>query len=68
MLQKFDSSYFRGRNPFEEDGAQNYLVIKIILILAEGFTKGLEDTTLYAEKMYPINFTATRKKLQIYSV
>ena len=35
---------------------------KNILILAEGFTQGLEDTTLYAEKMYSVNFTATRKK------
>ena len=35
---------------------------KRILILGEGFTQGLEDTTLYAEKLYPINFTATRKK------
>ena len=25
-LQKFDSSYFRGRSHFEEDGVQNYLV------------------------------------------
>ena len=35
---------------------------KNILILGEGFTQGLEDTTLYAEKMYSINFIATRKK------
>ena len=35
---------------------------KNILILGEEFTQGLEDTTLYAEKMYSINFTATRKK------
>ena len=34
---------------------------KSILILGEGFTQGLEDTTLYGEKMYSINFTATRK-------
>ena len=25
-LQKFDSSYFRGKSHFEEDSAQNYLV------------------------------------------
>ena len=30
-----------------------------ILILDEGFTQRLEDTTLYAEKMYQVNFTAT---------
>ena len=34
---------------------------KNVLILGEGFTQGLEDTTLYAEKMYPINFIAARK-------
>ena len=27
-LQKFDSSYFRGRNRFEEDGVQNYSVFQ----------------------------------------
>ena len=36
---------------------------KNILILGEGFTQGLEDTTLYAEKMYAINVIATRKIL-----
>ena len=34
---------------------------KNILILGQGFTQGLEDTTLYAEKNVLINFTATRK-------
>ena len=27
-LQTFDSSYFRGKNDFEEDGTQNYLVFQ----------------------------------------
>ena len=27
-LKTFDSSYFRGKNYFEEDGAQNYLVFQ----------------------------------------
>ena len=35
---------------------------KGILVLDEGFTQGLEDTKLYAEKTYSINFTATKKK------
>ena len=35
---------------------------KSILILGEGFTQGLEDTTLYPEKIYSINFTATKNK------
>ena len=34
-----------------------------ILILVEGFTQGLEHTAFYTEKMYFVNFTATRKKL-----
>ena len=35
---------------------------KDILILDEGSTQGLDDTTLTAEKNYSINFTATRKE------
>ena len=35
---------------------------KGILILGEGFTHGLEDTTFNAEKMHCVNFTATKKK------
>ena len=27
-LQKFDSSYFRGKNYFDDDGTQNYLVFQ----------------------------------------
>ena len=38
---------------------------KNILILGEGFTQGLEDTTRYAEKIYPTNFIVTRKKFCI---
>ena len=33
-----------------------------ILILRERFTRGLKDSILYAEKMYSINFTKTKKK------
>ena len=29
-LQTFDSSYFRGKSHFEEDGTQNYLVFQPI--------------------------------------
>ena len=36
-----------------------------ILFLGEGFTQGLEDTTLYAEKTYSVNFTATRSKFSL---
>ena len=35
---------------------------KDILILGEGPTQGLDDTTLTAEKKYSINVTETRKK------
>ena len=35
---------------------------KIILILSEGPTQGLYDTTLTAEAKYPNNFTQSRKR------
>ena len=35
---------------------------KDILILDEGPTQGLDDTTLTAEAKYPINFTQSRKR------
>ena len=35
---------------------------KDVLILGEGFIQGLEDITLYGEKMYSVNFTVARKK------
>ena len=35
---------------------------KDILILGEGPTQGLDDTTLTAEAKYPINFTQLRKR------
>ena len=35
---------------------------KYILIIGEGTTPGLDDTTLTAEAKYPINFTQTRKR------
>ena len=35
---------------------------KYILILGEGPTQGLDDTTLTAKKKYLINFTETRRK------
>ena len=35
---------------------------KYILILAEGQTQGLDDTTLTAEVNYPINFTQSKRR------
>ena len=35
---------------------------KDILILDEGLTQGLDDTTLTAEAKYPFNFTQPRKR------
>ena len=35
---------------------------KNILVLGKGFTQGLDDTTVYAEKLYSINFTKTNTK------
>ena len=36
---------------------------KDILILGKGPTQGLGENSLTAEKMYSINFSATKKKL-----
>ena len=36
--------------------------LKDILILGEGSTQGLNDTTFTAEAKYPINFTQSRKR------
>ena len=33
-----------------------------ILVLGEGFTQGIDNTTIYAEKMYSTNFTVAHKK------
>ena len=35
---------------------------KDILILGEGQTQGLDDTTITAEAKYPVNFTQPRKR------
>ena len=40
---------------------------KDILILGEGPTQGLDDTTLTAEAKYPIHFTQPKKKICIKS-
>ena len=40
---------------------------KDILILGEGSTQGLDDTTLTAKAIYPINFTQPRKNICINS-
>ena len=37
---------------------------KYILILGEGATQGLDDTTLTPETKYPINFTRSRKRFE----
>ena len=37
---------------------------KSILIFGEGFTQGLGDTTLYAEKIYQISFTMAQQLAQ----
>ena len=35
---------------------------KDILILGEGLTQGLDESTLIAKAIYPINFTQSRKR------
>ena len=36
---------------------------KNILVLGKDFVQGLENTTIYAEKLYSINFTENNKKI-----
>ena len=63
-LKTFDSSYFRGKSHFEEDGAQNYLVFqpmyiyfKVIVGVGNGShiyywkSKGLSDEEINSIKM-----------------
>ena len=38
---------------------------KDILILGEGTTQGLDDTTLTAEAKYPVNFTQSGKRSEL---
>ena len=55
-LKTFDSSYFRGKNHFEEDGTQNYLVFQPInryfkvtdnkKYISSWESKGLSDETI----------------------
>ena len=55
-LQTFDSSYFRGKNCFEEHGTQNYLVFQPIIryfkiiantkYISSWKSKGLSDETI----------------------
>ena len=55
-LQAFDSSYFRSKSHFEEDGAQNYLIFQPIIryfrtmantkIISSWKSKGLSDETI----------------------
>ena len=35
---------------------------KNILVLGKDFVQGLDDTTIYAEKLYSINFIENKKK------
>ena len=66
----------RGKFSFGDGFGQNVIIFgadmsssvhannktKSILVLGKGFTQGLENTTIYAEKMYSINFTKTNTK------
>ena len=68
-LKAFDSSYFRGKSHFEEDGAQNYLVFqpmyiyfKIIAVVGNGShiyywnSKGLSDEGINSIKTSNYNY------------
>ena len=37
--------------------------VLVILVLGKDFVQGLDDTTIYAEKLYSINFTQTNTKV-----
>ena len=39
MLKTFDSGYFRGKNHFEEDGKQNYLVFQPMYRILKGLVR-----------------------------
>ena len=55
-LKTFDSSFFRGKSHFEEDGTQNYLVFQLInryfkvivnaRYISSWKSKGLSDETI----------------------
>ena len=68
-LKTFDSSYFRGKSHFEEDGAQNYLAFqpmfiyfKIIAVVGNGShiyywnSKGLSDEGINSIKTSNYNY------------
>ena len=38
------------------------LTTKNILVLGKDFVQGINDATIYAEKLYSINFTESNKK------
>ena len=66
----------RGKFSFRDRFGQNVIICEVdmssfvhankktksILVLGEVFTQGLDDTTLYAEAKYSINFSKTNKK------
>ena len=59
-LQTFDSSYFIGKSPFDEDGTQNYLVfqpiiryIKVNTITITDYVLSWKSKGLSAESIKP---------------
>ena len=79
-LETFDSSYFRGKIHFEEDGVQNYLVFELIIryfringkYILSRKSKGLSDETItpYAtsdNSLTPmIDHCGTKIRLKLY--
>ena len=79
-LETFDSSYFRGKIHFEEDGVQNYLVFDLIIryfringkYILSWKSKGLSDETItpYAtsdNSLTPmIDYCGTKIRLKFY--
>ena len=63
-LKTFDSSYFRGKSDFEDDGTQNYLVFQSIYkysemtpttnIILSWKSKGLSDETIKPPRLHTV--------------
>ena len=60
----FDNVFSRNCIIFREDIVVLFMLItKNILVLGKYFVQGLDNTTIYAEKLYSISFTENNKKI-----
>ena len=73
-LKTFDSSYFRGKNCFEDNGTQNYLIFQPIYkyfeitpttnIVLSWKSKGLPDETIKTLKPHAVLAPEFKKIIQ----